>query len=46
MGDKLRGSREGRVTAVRDTRNRQAGYLWFSAAEWDALLADVRAERL
>lgn len=37
---------EGPVTAVRDTRNRRDGHLSFSASEWDAFLADVRADRL
>lgn len=37
---------EGLVTAVRDTRNRQAGHLSFPAAEWDAFLVDLRADRL
>ncbi|TQN30228.1 uncharacterized protein DUF397 [Haloactinospora alba] len=31
---------------VRDTRNRRDGHLSFSASEWKAFLADVRADRL
>ncbi|TQN30151.1 uncharacterized protein DUF397 [Haloactinospora alba] len=37
---------EGPVTAVRDTQNRQAGHLSFSATEWKAFLDEVRADRL
>ncbi|TQN30330.1 uncharacterized protein DUF397 [Haloactinospora alba] len=37
---------EGPVTAVRDTQNRQAGHLSFSASEWQAFLDEVRTGRL
>ncbi|TQN30412.1 uncharacterized protein DUF397 [Haloactinospora alba] len=37
---------EGPVTAVRDTQNREAGHLSFSATEWKAFLDEVRAENL
>ncbi|MEV2275535.1 DUF397 domain-containing protein [Nocardiopsis sp. NPDC049922] len=30
---------EGAVTAVRDTQNRESGYLEFPAQEWKALLS-------
>ncbi|TQN28766.1 uncharacterized protein DUF397 [Haloactinospora alba] len=33
-------------TDVRDTQNRRDGHLSFSASEWRAFLADVRADRL
>lgn len=37
---------EGPVTAVRDTQNRQAGHLSFSASEWMVFVDEVRADRL
>ncbi|TQN33554.1 uncharacterized protein DUF397 [Haloactinospora alba] len=37
---------EGPVTAVRDTQNRDAGHLSFSATEWKAFLEGVRSGRL
>ncbi|TQN27612.1 uncharacterized protein DUF397 [Haloactinospora alba] len=36
----------GARAAVRDTQNRGAGHLSFSATEWKALLDEVRAENL
>ncbi|TQN33416.1 uncharacterized protein DUF397 [Haloactinospora alba] len=35
-----------RMVQVRDTQNRQAGHLSFSASEWKAFLDEVRAENL
>ncbi|TQN33162.1 uncharacterized protein DUF397 [Haloactinospora alba] len=37
---------EGPVTAVRDTQNRDAGHLSFSATEWKAFLGELRSDRL
>ncbi|MFV2195358.1 DUF397 domain-containing protein [Nocardiopsis sp. LOL_012] len=36
---------EGKVTAVRDTRNRDLGHLDIPAREWSALLTALRTDR-
>ncbi|MFD6097849.1 DUF397 domain-containing protein [Nocardiopsis flavescens] len=35
---------EGAVTSIRDTRNRELGYLSFPGGEWTALLNAVSSE--
>ncbi|HLU97733.1 MAG TPA: DUF397 domain-containing protein [Thermobifida alba] len=37
---------EGRTTAVRDSQNRGRGHIAFSASEWSAFLADLKADQL
>ncbi|QBI51865.1 DUF397 domain-containing protein [Streptomonospora litoralis] len=34
------------TAAVRDTQNRHLGHVEFPAAEWDAFLEEVKADRL